>query len=138
MKTDKQILEFLQSDTHDSLGIATTDLLCRLPYELARPYINSEITEEQFKEYKKEKDRESIVKEMKEYMPFAFQKANDKRGISAMRSMLHYRNWFWLIGVDDEINFHVYEFYGKDNLVKICRFLELDPARWDDGVRENI
>lgn len=30
-----------------------------------------------------------------------------------------------------------YEHYGKEHLILVCKFLGLDPATWDDGVRVN-
>ena len=43
-------------------------------------------------------------------MPFACEKASGHRGISASRSIEHFRNWLWLLG-DDEL----LEFSGGDN-----------------------
>ena len=72
-----------------------------------------------------------------EYMDFAWEKAKNGRGISASRSMSHYKAWLWLLGQDSFEDLDNYQFYGKDHLVRICKFLDLDPAKWDDGVREN-
>lgn len=82
------------------------------------------------------RDRESILNEMLDYMSFAFEKANNFRGISASRSMSHYSAWTWLIG-DDFGNLLDYEYYGKDNLVEICEKYGWDHSQWDDGVRLN-
>ncbi len=81
---------------------------------------------------------ESIRKEAVDYMEFAWDKANNFRGLSAGRSMDHFTSWLWLLG-DNEIwsSLQQYEYYGKDNLRRICEFLGLDADQWDDGVRLN-
>lgn len=81
---------------------------------------------------------EAIRTQCIEYMDFAWQKANDCRGISAARSLSHYRAWLWLLGEDQfDDQLEDYEFYGKDELIKVCEFLDLDHKQWDDGVRTN-
>ena len=82
------------------------------------------------------RDRASVVAGMLEYMPFAWKKANDGRGLSAARSMSHFAAWTWLAG-DDLGDLTEYEFYGKDNLVRICEHYGWDPKKWDDGRRVN-
>ena len=83
------------------------------------------------------KTGEDVWQVMVEYMPFAWDKANGCRGISAERSLAHYKAWLWLIEEDWDDRLSDYEFYGKDQLVEICKFLSLDPNQWDDGVRVN-
>lgn len=85
--------------------------------------------------FKSDKD---IRKQCIDYMKFAWEKAKNCRGISAYRSLAHYRAWLWLLGSDnfDRITFD-YEYYGKNELVQICRFLGLDPGKYDDGIRRN-
>lgn len=75
---------------------------------------------------------------MIEYMPFAWEKANNCRGLSAGRSLAHYTAWLWLDG-DNEIwpTLEDYEYYGKDKLVEICNYLGIDSKQWDDGIRKN-
>ncbi len=85
--------------------------------------------------------RESILKEMHDYMEFAWGKANDERGLSASRSVSHYIAWTWLAG-DRELSAWVgdsnnYEFYGKPILEKICEHYGWNSKQWDDGRRSN-
>ena len=82
------------------------------------------------------RDRESLLKTMLGYMPFAWEKANSYRGLSALRSMSHYMAWTWLAG-DDFGDLSDYEFYGKDHLVKICNHYGWDSSQWDDNIRLN-
>jgi len=84
------------------------------------------------------KSDQDILERCKDYMPFAWDKANGCRGISANRSIMHYIAWLWLLGYDEFDNLmDDYEFYGKPQLVRICNFLGLDSNRWDDGIRKN-
>lgn len=39
------------------------------------------------------------------YLSFAWDKALDHRGISANRSILHIKNWLWLIGDEEALRF---------------------------------
>jgi len=97
------------------------------------------MTDEEVGEALKDLSREQILCKMEEYMPFAWEKANDFRGISAARSIAHYVAWTWLAG-DRELSSKLeqgYEFYGKPQLVMICEFYGWDHTQWDDGIRRN-
>lgn len=80
---------------------------------------------------------DAILKQCRDYMDFAWDKANSGRGISASRSMSHYKAWLWMLGEDQFEDIDDYQYYGKDNLRRICEFLDLDPNQWDDGERTN-
>lgn len=137
MRTDEEILERIKERrNNDLLGWELGDLLCVLPFDKAKEFLSEEYQNE-CKEWKIEpRDRESVLKRMEEYMPFAWEKANNGRGLSAMRSMCHYMAWTWLIG-DDLGELTKYQYYGKDNLRKICEKYGWDADQWDDGVRVN-
>ena len=40
--------------------------------------------------------KKNVISKIKEYLPFTWEKANNCRGLSAMRSMQHFRNWFYM------------------------------------------
>lgn len=135
MRSDEEILNRIaEVKERDWLGFERNDLIECLSFEAAKPFLKSNAKEEDW--VAAPRDRESVIGRMLDYMPFAWEKANDERGISAGRSMAHYTSWLWLIGTDlgDLLR---YQFYGKDNLVKICREFGWDPAQWDDGIRSN-
>ena len=135
MRTDQEIIDRINARKEaDFFGFELTDLLIRLPFELAKPFLNPDVKGEDWKV--QPRDRDSVLKEMLEYMPFAWGKANNCRGLSAVRSMCHYMAWVWLVG-DDLGDLTDYQYYGKDNLVKICNHYGWDSSQWDDGERTN-
>ena len=135
MRTDQEIIDRINARKEaDFFGFELTDLLIRLPFELAKPFLNPDVKGEDWKV--QPRDRDSVLKEMLEYMPFAWGKANNCRGLSAVRSMCHYMAWIWLAG-DDLGDLTDYQYYGKDNLVKICDHYGWDSSQWDDGERTN-
>lgn len=71
-------------------------------------------------------DRNAVLEEMKNYMSFAFEKANNERGLSANRSIAHYVAWVWLSGepefskeIDEKFKSEYCD-YGKHILQSIC------------------
>ncbi len=135
VRTDDEILARIKERKKiDFFGFETSDLIIRLPFDKARPYLKDDAKEENWTVYPR--DRESVLAEAEKYMEFAWDKANNFRGISAGRSMSHYMAWIWLMG-DDLGNLLEYECYGKDNLVRICDHYGWDSSKWDDGVRAN-
>lgn len=135
-RTDEEILARIEArKSEDFFGFERNDLVLRLPFDKAKPFLKDGATEADWPT-QAPRDRESVIAEMLEYMPFAWEKANNFRGISAGRSMHHYMAWTWLAG-DDLGDLLRYEFYGKDSLVRICQHYGWDPSQWDDGVRSN-
>lgn len=124
----------------DWLGFKRGDLIEFLDFEHAKPLLKEGVTESEWNEAKSEYTREAILKKMEDYMDFAWEKANNMRGISASRSMNHYETWLWLIGEDDfihEVGFESYQHYGKPQLIKICERFGWNWTDRDDGVRSN-
>ncbi len=81
---------------------------------------------------------EEMIADMEKYMPFAFEKAHDQRGISANRSIQHYIAWTWLAG-DNDLSAEVERMYEKEYhnwglpiLRKICEFYGFNPVRAED------
>lgn len=137
MRTDEEIIERLKEideKGEDFLGTRRAELVHMLSAGQARPFLKMDVDPGDWK--RGERDRESILKRMLDYMPFAWNKAINCRGISAGRSMEHYLEWIWLLG-DDPGFLEEYEFYGKDNLVKVCEKYGWDATQWDDGIRVN-
>ncbi len=137
LRTQEQIVaKMKQVEDTDFFGVIRSDLLNYLDYEHAKEFLKPEAKEEQWNF--NPLTREKVLGEMLEYMPFAWDKAINMRGLSAGRSMHHYTAWVWLIG-DEEVfgNLEDYQFYGKDNLRKICEHYGWNADQWDDGIRCN-
>lgn len=139
MRTQQEILErikSLQEDESNLLDFQRQDLVASLDYKNAKPFLKKDSTTT-----KKEWEKIKLVdfrKKMIDYMDFAWEKANNCRGLSAVRSLEHYISWLWLDG-DDELHLTLneYKHYGKDHLRKICEYLGLNPDDYDDGIRVN-
>jgi len=137
MKTQKQIVERINSIKEaDFFGFRVGTLLEMLDFEHAKPFLKEGVTESEWD--LTERTEGWVKKTMLEYMGFAWGKANNCRGISAGRSMAHYQEWVWAIGDENKFgDLENYEFYGKDNLVKICEEYGWDSSKWDNGIRSN-
>ena len=73
---------------------------------------------------------EEAAQDFLDYMNFAWGKAQNKRGLSAARSIEKLAMWLWLLNREDlaAIIKHesLYEPYGAPALIKICDILEID------------
>ena len=139
MRTQEEILKRMEARKKiDLFSWEVNEYLYYLDYENAKPYLKKDVTKESWGERKEKKPAEKI----KEYMDFAWEKANDCRGISAGRSLMHMVAWLWLDGQDKFLkkwnDLRDYEYYGKPQLVAICELYGIDWKQYDDGVRTNI
>lgn len=136
MRTQEEILQrFNNRKNDDMLGFEVNVYLSYLDYDHVKPFLKEGTTEVGWTP--NPTDKESIKKQMIDYLEFAWGKANNCRGISANRSIMHYQAWFWMIG-EDEIADHLmddYKYYGKPQLETICEYLGVDHKQWDDGIR---
>lgn len=135
VRTNDEILVRIQErKSIDFFGFELEDLVIRLPFSLAKEFLKEDAKEEDWEQ--SPRGYEFLKQEAINYLQFSWDKANDQRGISAARSMHHFMAWLWLMG-DDLGELTEYQYYGKDQLVKICEHLGVDPSNYDDGVREN-
>jgi|WetSurSiteA1Bulk_404760.scaffolds.fasta_scaffold25735_2 hypothetical protein len=103
----------------DFFGFESGDLLGALPREELPALALKDLPAE----YKPEGlDRESVLGRMREYMTFALDKAENHRGLSASRSISHFRAWVWLLGDEDfkAVDWENYAPYGVPILKQIC------------------
>lgn len=137
MRTDEQIIAHITKlEDSDFLGFIRIDLLAYLPFEAAKQFLKEEATGDDWKVLPR--DRESIVAQIKDYMSFAWGKANDCRGLSAGRSLNHMQAWLWMLGEEDAAkSLDDYELYGKPQLRAICEHFGWDWSQWDDGHWKN-
>lgn len=134
-RTDAEILAKIEEIKHrgfDPFNVMENDLAYGLSFDAAvdlrRPTTNKEAWDKETWQ-----TREKVLATMLEYMPFAWEKANSQRGLSAARSLMHFWAWGWLIGED--FPWDNYTSYGKPQLTAICQKLGWDYSQWDDGVR---
>lgn len=134
MRTDKEIVARIHEvKDRDILGFEWPLLVTRLSFDLARPFLQKEATEVEWGKVVP-RDHETVLSELKDYMPFAWEKANNCRGISAGRSIAHMRAWLWLLGEEDAAaGITDYNMYGKPELRAICEHYEIDWRALDNG-----
>ncbi len=137
MKTQEQIVQRIkQIENRDFFGFETETLIAFLDFEHAKEFLKEGVKADEWKSEALSAD--SILKTMRDYMDFAWEKANNCRGISAGRSMSHYSAWIWALGDEDKFgNLKDYSHYGKENLIRICQHYGWPSEKWDDGVRVN-
>lgn len=124
MRTDEEIkarIEVIKKE--DFFGFSIGDLLLRLTREQAKEIVGSSLEGETDDSWSTlPRDRASILVEMGKYMTFAWEKVLDHRGLSATRSVQHYKAWIWLLGDEDfaAIDWDRYPNYGAPVLLQIC------------------
>lgn len=120
MRTPEQIIERVEEiKGNDFFGFETLDLLSYVPLEHAKPYLRDDVTEWPPETLT---PREKII----DYLPFAFEKARNQRGISASRSISHLKAWAWLDGDAELIEIigdGQYDDYGISILEEVAEYL---------------
>ena len=126
---DEILARYKDRATRDFFGFEVTEYLLALDFEHAKPFLKNEVTEWE----PRYKSRQDVLNAMEEYASFAWNKANNRRGLSAGRSLAHYVAWLWLIGEHDLADsMDDYTHYGKPQLVRICEKFGWDWRQWDD------
>ena len=141
MKTQDEIVDrFHARKANDLFGFEVCEYVRALDYEHAKPLLEPDVQPEDWKPDLL--DDEAVRKTIRDYAAFAWDKANNRRGISVNRSIMHYVAWIWLI--DEEFAAQIdrqfdesYAYYGKDILVAICERFDVDWRKLDDGTRVN-
>lgn len=138
MRTQQEILDRINiAKERDWLGTEISDLVMFLDYENAKLFLKDGITSEEWEATISKVPFPSD--QIKSYLPFAWDKANNCRGISAGRSLSHMMAWLWLDGNDDLAKeCEDYDMYGKRQLVKISEaygvdWRQLDNDRWSNN-----
>lgn len=120
---------------HDLFGFEWHEYLGALDFEHAKQFLKPGATAVDWNVLFT--DDESIRKTIVDYLPFAWGKANNCRGISASRSVSHLIAWTWLLG-DDELHAVIadesnYSLYGKPILRAVSERFGVDWRALDDG-----
>lgn len=117
----------------DFFGFEIADLVGALAYDDAKPWLNEKATPENWTPAAT--TPAEAVAAAQDYMAFAWDKANNCRGISANRSIAHMRSWLWLAREDDlleALDSSAYRFYGKPQLRLICTYFGWDWRALDN------
>lgn len=146
MRTDEEIIEKvteLEENQEDFLGFQRTDLLCFLSIEAIERYLGKELPADARAVWTNlSRDDDAIKTMMRDYMPFAWEKANDCRSISATRSIQHMQVWLWMMGQDEAAkSIAEYTMYGKPQLRAVSEYIGFDwraadNGKWRDDERE--
>lgn len=84
------------------------------------------------------RDAVSIIAQITEYLAFAWDKANNCRGISAARSLNHMQAWLWMLDEDAVAEaLGDYELYGKPHLREISERYHFPWRDHDDDAWRN-
>lgn len=121
----------------DWLGIELIDLVIHLPFEQAQRWLKDSVTQAELEDAAAAE--EDVQKAAIDYLEFAIGKAVDHRGISAGRSVSHFRAWLWLLLPDDEFaKFEDAEYaqYGAPK-IKVAAQLVGAEIAWDAAVQEH-
>jgi len=141
-KTPQEIIDRIlwlceRKDRRDFFGFEIADLVEFLTPKEVKLHLAQQFQLERDAFWEpKDTDFDSVVALVRNYLPFAWDKANNCRGLSADRSLRHMSAWLWLIGLDEKIEgLQEHTYYGKPQLVAICELPEID-VDWkvlDDG-----
>jgi hypothetical protein len=130
MKRTQEEIKARFEEADDWMGIQKNDLISYMDFETAKPLLDGEYVKAIEDGTEKWEDKVDLKERIKSYMDFAVDKAENQRGLSAGRSMLHYKTWIWLDDPSfyDEIVWEIdnYTDYGKPVLEKICKHYGID------------
>lgn len=135
MQTQSAIVTRLNERKSAPLDFFPEVVIGFLTFNQAKPFLNFKTTSEEEVREKWAADalmEETVLAEMKEYMAFAWGKAQDHRGISANRSVQKMEAWAWLLERDDEIDWENYSQYGAPILKQVCEVFDFPIPEDED------
>lgn len=95
MRTQEEILNRFEN-ADDFFGTQKSDLLSYMDFETAKPFLKDEYVNKIENGIEIWETAPNPKKQILEYLDFAYDKAEGERGLSAGRSMLHFKTWIWL------------------------------------------
>jgi len=143
MRTAKEINERIKAiEKQDFFGFETSDLIAALTYKDAKKHLKDGTTKKQWDKGRAKYSKNFAKDEILDYLPFAWMKANDCRGLSAARSLNHLCAWLFLHDTVDAENLikeieSGYCFYGKPHLIKVSEMFGFNWKKHDNGERKN-
>lgn len=100
-RTPAEILARIEGAEDDLFGWVPEVLVPYLDLESARPLLKDAVTAQDWAEYAK--TPAAVEADARDYYEFALGKIENKRGISAERSVIKLREYAWLMGRDDVV-----------------------------------
>lgn len=132
-------VKMLDEDGGDFFGFQRTDLVSVLDFEHAQPFLRPEATAA---DWETPPTDDELRQRAIDYLTFAFEKAQNHRGISAGRSVDHFSAWLWLLGIlPDNWEDIDYAQYGVPKLFAACGALgqpvptDPDLVNMSQGIR---
>ena len=98
MRSQEEILERFNK-VNDVFGTQKSDLIDYMEFKTAKEFLKDEYVKQVESGEKEWEQTMNPKKEILGYLDFAYGKAHNERGLSAGRSMLHFKTWIW---IDDE------------------------------------
>lgn len=137
MRTQEEIIErivAIVADRSDFFGTRQEELIAMVEVErLSDPRLTKVYGEITATEGYAPRTEEQVREAAADYLEFAVGKAFDHRGLSAARSVDHYREWVWLLCTDsivEEFEATDYASYGVPQLRFAAQALGLHE-RWE-------
>lgn len=131
MKTQKDIVNRLKESRGQMFDFFPEIAINYLTFEQAKPSLDQkQLDTEEGKELAKSwtvapLTEEHVLAELKDYMSFAWEKAQDHRGLSASRSVSKMEAWCWLLDKEKEIDWTKHENYGAPVLKQVCELFDI-------------
>lgn len=123
MRTQEEIVKFMRDNAAGFFNFVLDDCIPFLDYAHAKEFLKEECSEDKWNEVRAPYTRDHVLHVMAEYMPFAWDKALNHRGLSSSRSTSHFSTWLWLLGDDEAHKAYEdteYAMYGVPKLKFIC------------------
>lgn len=145
LKTQDELVERYRKISSRVLDFESGVIGEFLDFDHAKQFLkeDSDATPETWDKALLKADRETVIKELTDYMEFAVGKALDHRGLSSGRSINKMRGWMWLLSNNEMIDFiddgSHYAMYGCPILKKIILKYDLViPEATDNEYFDNM
>ena len=131
MRTQEEIVTRLRAELEnpsDFFGTGVTDLLEALDWDHGKEFTRDGTTQQEYEQALAGPDEEGLMDIVRKYFPFALEKADDHRGLSASRSISHFKTWIWILKTDEELAaFEATDYmqYGVPQLLKAAEIFGL-------------
>ena len=135
-RTQEEILQRIESiKPYDLFGDEWCVCVMFLNYDNAKKYLKEDTAPDFWVQ-----NENDPIDHIKDYMNFAWNKANTHRGLSSERSIRHMMAWLWLAGKEEELKWVTDEYennyrnYGKPILRYICERFNLPIEDNEDEI----